>query len=99
MASACPASGGNFHADKTHRPEKLGYVIEGAVEESDGPAEVPMAEALTEPAADCAQVKGLFKCVTCHTIDAGGANGIGPNLYGVMGGPSPARPGSPIARN
>ena len=33
-------------------------------------------------------VKGaeIFKkCTSCHTITSGGANGIGPNLYGVMG--------------
>ena len=28
----------------------------------------------------------IFKrCVACHTIDKGGANGIGPNLHGVVG--------------
>jgi cytochrome c len=25
------------------------------------------------------------KCTSCHTINAGGANGIGPNLHGVVG--------------
>jgi len=27
------------------------------------------------------------KCMACHTIAQGGADGIGPNLYGVMGQP------------
>lgn len=28
----------------------------------------------------------VFKrCVACHTIDKGGANGIGPNLHGLVG--------------
>src|SRR5690606_17820782 len=27
------------------------------------------------------------KCISCHTIEQGGANGIGPNLYGIMGQP------------
>ncbi len=26
------------------------------------------------------------KCTSCHTIDKGGANRIGPNLYGIVGG-------------
>ncbi|MEY4952407.1 MAG: hypothetical protein RL299_831, partial [Pseudomonadota bacterium] len=25
------------------------------------------------------------KCASCHTADQGGANGLGPNLYGIMG--------------
>ena len=29
--------------------------------------------------------KIFAKCKSCHTIDKGGANGIGPNLYGVAG--------------
>ena len=26
-------------------------------------------------------------CVACHSFNEGGRNGIGPNLYGVVGGP------------
>lgn len=82
-------SGKYFHGDKPERPEKLGYVIEGAVEESAGPAEMSMAEALNMmPAAELVSAgeKAFSKCQSCHSIDAGGANGIGPNLNGVMGG-------------
>jgi cytochrome c len=89
-------SGKYFHGDKPERPEKLGYVIEGAVEEAAGPAEMSMAEALNMmPAAElvAAGEKAFSKCQSCHSIDAGGANGVGPNLNGVMGGSVAAKGG------
>lgn len=81
-------SGKYFHGDKPQRPEQLGYVIEGVVDASAGPAEMSVAEALNAmPAADliAAGEKVFAKCQSCHTIDQGGANGIGPNLYATMG--------------
>lgn len=89
-------SGKYFHGDKPQRPEQLGYVIEGVADDSAGPAEVSIAEALNAmPAAEliAAGEKAYSKCQSCHTIDAGGANGIGPNLAGVMGGPVAAKGG------
>ncbi len=37
--------------------------------------------------ADAAKGERSFKgkCASCHTIEEGGANGTGPNLYGIMG--------------
>lgn len=74
-----------FGANKPHRPETLGYVIEGVEAEGGGSAaEVPIATLLAS--ADPAKGESIFaKCVSCHTINAGGADGIGPNLHGMVG--------------
>lgn len=70
-------------ASKSHAPEKPGFAIVGEVE---GPAESgPPLEALLA-SADLAKGEAVFaKCVACHTINAGGAQGIGPNLHGIIG--------------
>src|SRR5688572_28293481 len=74
-----------FEADKAHRPHEMGYAIEGVVVEGEGgEAAVPLPNLLA--AADPAKGEAIFaKCKACHTIDQGGANGIGPNLYAIMG--------------
>ncbi len=73
-----------FEADKTHRPEKMGYEIEGVVSSEGGETEQPI-EALLATA-DPAKGEQVFKkCASCHTINPGGATGIGPNLNGVVG--------------
>ncbi|HYP64496.1 MAG TPA: cytochrome c family protein [Acidocella sp.] len=33
------------------------------------------------------------QCASCHTVTKGGADGVGPNLFGVVGGPMFAHPG------
>ena len=80
-------SGHVFEADKAHRPETMGYAIEGVVIEGEGGEEaVPLPTLLA--AADPAKGEAVFaKCKACHTMDAGGANGIGPNLHAIMGKP------------
>lgn len=78
-----------FLADKEHRPETMGYAIEGVVEESaegGGAAELPLPNLLA--AGDVAKGEAVFaKCKACHTANQGGASGIGPNLYGIVGKP------------
>jgi cytochrome c len=77
-------SGHYFQADKEHRPHKMGYEIEGVVASEGGEKEVPLETLLAT--ADVAKGEQVFKkCGSCHTIAQGGANGIGPNLYGVLG--------------
>lgn len=69
--------------------EKPGYPIEGAVEATDaGPAapEVPIEVMMAS--ADMSKGAEVFKkCASCHNANDGGANGIGPNLWGVIGKP------------
>ena len=78
---------------KAERPEKMGYPIEGVeVEAEGGAAEAPIATFLA--AADPGAGEQVFKkCAACHTVNAGGANGLGPNLHGVMGRAVAGAPG------
>jgi cytochrome c len=80
------ASGMYFGTDKPHRPHEMGFPIEGVVEE--GAAEEGPALATLLAAGDATKGAAIFaKCAACHTIDQGGADGIGPNLYGIVGKP------------
>jgi cytochrome c len=69
----------------SHNPEKPGFPIEDA--EAGGgaaAAAVPLPNLLA--AADPAKGETVFaKCAACHTVNSGGANGIGPNLFGTLG--------------
>ena len=69
-------------------PEKMGYFVDAPEEAAGGPAEVvlPPDWGTVMPTADLAAGEAAFaRCKSCHTIDAAGANGIGPNLYGIAG--------------
>lgn len=75
-------------AFKSERPEKMGYPIEGVVETAGAgaAADAPIATRLAS--ADPAKGAEVFKkCSSCHQIAAGGANGVGPNLWGTLGKP------------
>jgi cytochrome c len=46
------------------------------------------------PAADVKAGEAVFaKCKSCHTIEAGGPNGTGPNLHGTLGKKPGTHPG------
>ena len=75
-----------FHSE---RPEKMAYPIEGveaAPGEGGAAAEQPIEAYLAK--ADPAKGADVFKkCGACHNADKGGANQLGPNLWGVLGEP------------
>ncbi len=74
------------------RPKQVAIKIELPTEAPKGgapaPAATPIAVLLAK--ADAARGEEATKklgCVACHTFTDGGANGIGPNLYNVVGEP------------
>ena len=74
----------------TEAPEKMGYFVDAPEEAAGGAAEVELAPdwGTVLPAADLGAGEAAFaRCQACHTATAGGANGTGPNLFGVVGGP------------
>lgn len=93
LASLGIALGGAIVSGKVFTPiEGEGYIIEVAEEEGGADAGPSLAELLA--AADPAAGEQVFaRCSTCHTVEQGGANGIGPNLYGIMGATIAGKPG------
>ncbi|MEM6780745.1 MAG: cytochrome c family protein [Pseudomonadota bacterium] len=72
-----------------HELEENAVKIEGADEDVAGG---PKKEKLPEPIlaliadADVARGEKISKaCAACHSFDKGGANGVGPNMYGIVG--------------
>ena len=80
-----------FHQEK---PEGV-YIVEGVIPEGgEGGAVADVSIAALLPTADAAKGADVFKkCAACHTVNQGGASGVGPNLWGVMGAKHGHTPG------
>lgn len=84
LMSVSIASEGIFHSEA---PEQEGFAI---VAEEAGPAEAAPEVAATPIAvllasADAGAGEAVFKkCASCHSIEKGGPNKVGPDLWGVV---------------
>lgn len=76
-----------FGANSPHRPDEMGYPIEGVVEEGEGDSGPSLAMLLASGDAAAGEKAATGRCGTCHTFDQGGGVKTGPNLFGVMGKP------------
>ena len=77
-----------YHVDK---PEKSAYKIEGVEQKTTSQVAEKKVEASLAPitpllasASIEAGAKVFKKCAACHSIDKGGANKIGPGLWGIV---------------
>ncbi len=75
-------------------PAEHAYPVEGVMPAETETAEAPAAAAEPEsvlPLLASADVaageKAVKKCTSCHTLDQGGANRVGPNLWNIVGRP------------
>lgn len=80
-----------FLAEKMVHPHKLkenAFSIEGVESAGGAPAKEKLAEPILAmiAEADVARGQKLSKaCAACHSFDKGGANGVGPNLWNIVG--------------
>jgi cytochrome c len=71
---------------------KVGPIDTGNSEEDE--VELPFPQAEWVAAMDAAKGARVFKkCQSCHNVEAGGPNGTGPGLYGVVGNDKAAHEG------
>lgn len=72
----------------TEAPEKMGYFVDAPEADAGGgaEAELPPDWGTVLLTADLGAGERAFaRCAACHTVNQGGADGIGPNLFGVVG--------------
>ncbi len=79
-----------------HHLEKDAVTVEATETAGGGAAAVAMPEPILAmiATADIEKGKGVAKaCAACHHVEKGGANGVGPGLFGVVGNKKQSHPG------
>src|SRR3954470_6327396 len=78
---------------REERPEKMGFPIAGVEEPGQAGAAAEQPAAFYLASADAQAGEQVFKkCTACHVATKGGANGTGPDLWGVVGSGIAKRP-------
>ena len=78
-------SGFLVHATELEKPAYAVEVADVAPAKSNTPAVVENAITLLASASLDKGAKVFKKCKSCHTVNKGGKNGVGPNLWNVVG--------------
>lgn len=88
-----------FVAEKLTKPHKLkedAFPVEALEGSADGAVKEKLAEPILAMLADADIARGqkISKaCAACHSFDKGGANGVGPNMWNVVGAKKQSKSG------
>jgi len=75
--------GGGHHGEELHLAYPIEFEREVAAAEEAAP-ELTLAQRLAEASASAGE-RRVAICKSCHSLEEGGANGAGPNLWNIVG--------------
>ena len=75
------------HPERLEKPAIATGEVVAAAAPAAAPALEPIAPLLANASAENGRGIATRVCAACHSFNEGGRNAVGPNLYGVVGGP------------